>query len=160
MKRRVEDHVRALVLDRSGTERLDLLIQDLAQPADLGLGDAVDAERLDEVVDLAGRHTLDVGLDDDRVEPLLGAPARLEQRRKVAAACDLGDLELDGANPSVPRARAVAVAVGGPLRAAFVGHGADLRADLGLHDRLGENPHTLAQGVDVILFEKLADEAR
>ena len=111
----IEDDVGALVLDGSVAKGLDLGIEHLAQPADLRLGDAVDAEGLDQVVDLAGGNTLNVGLDHDGVERLLGAPPWFEQRRKVGAAGDLGDLELDRADARVPRAGAIAVAIGGAL---------------------------------------------
>jgi hypothetical protein len=157
---RIEDHIGALVLDWAGAKRINLVVERLAQPADLGLRDAVDPQRLDEIIDLARAHALDVGLDHDRVQRSLGAPTRLEQAREIGAARDLGDLELDGADPSVPGAGPVAVSIGAAVRAALVGQSADLRADLGLHHRLGEDPHTLAQGVDVILLEQLADEAR
>jgi hypothetical protein len=73
----------------------------LAQPAYLGLGDSVDPQRLDEIVDLARANALDVGLDHDRVEGPLGASAGLEQAREIGAARDLGDLELDGSDACV-----------------------------------------------------------
>jgi hypothetical protein len=70
------------------------------------------------------------------VQRLLGPPTGFEQRREVGADGDLGDLELDGADPGIPRAGAVTVAVGGAVLGAFVGAGADLGADLDIHDHL------------------------
>jgi len=55
------------------------------------------------------------GLLHDRDQRPLGAPARLEEAREVAAATDLRDRELDLARPRLPRSRAVAVAMGEPL---------------------------------------------
>jgi hypothetical protein len=43
---------------RVGTIELHVLIQHLADRGDLALGDPVDPERLDQVVDLAGEHAL------------------------------------------------------------------------------------------------------
>jgi hypothetical protein len=105
----------------------------------------VDPERPDQVVDLAGGHALHVGLDHDRVQGLLGAPAGLEEAREVGACGDFRDLELDRADPGVPPTRPVPVAVGNPLRAPLVGRGADLSGDLRLHHRLGEHPDTFAK---------------
>src|SRR6266545_419389 len=99
----------------------DLLVEHLADPGDLRAGDPVDPERPDQVVDLAGGHALHVGLDHDRVQGLLGAPAGLEEAREVGACGDFRDLELDRADPGVPPTRPVPVAVGSPLRAPLVG---------------------------------------
>src|SRR5918994_148174 len=91
---------------------------------------------------------------------LLRPPAGLKERGKVGARGHFGDPQLDRADPGVPAAGAVAVAVGDPLRAPFVGGGTDLRGDLGLHHRSGEHPDTFTQRVDVVLLEQLADERR
>ena len=101
---------------------------------------------------------LTVSLHHDRVQGLLGPPAGLEQGGEVAAAGELGNLELDGAYPGVPRPRAVAVAIGGSLTAALVRQGPNLGRDLGLHQGLGQHLHALFQDVGVIFLEKLAYE--
>jgi len=77
---RVEVHVGELdVVQRSGAERTDLLVQAGADPGDLGLADPrVRAHRFDEVVDAAGGHAVDVGLHHDRVQGLVDATAGLE----------------------------------------------------------------------------------
>src|SRR5271169_189822 len=49
----------------------------------MALGHARTAHRLDEVVDRAHRHALDIGLLDHRGQRLLGHPPRLEKARKV-----------------------------------------------------------------------------
>jgi hypothetical protein len=69
-----------------------------------------------------------------------------------------GGLELDGSHARVPGAGPVAVSIGGSLRGAFERQGADLTGDFGFHHSLGEDPHPLAQGIDVVLLEKLADK--
>jgi hypothetical protein len=44
-----------------------------------------DAQLLDQPVDLASAHAVDIGLLDDRDQRLLGPPARLQKAREVAA---------------------------------------------------------------------------
>ena len=80
----VEKHVRVRVaLQRPAPERGDLLIQVLADPRHLGLGDAgVDAEGLDQVVDLPGGDAVQVRLHDHRVQGLVDPAAPLQQRRE------------------------------------------------------------------------------
>ena len=65
------------------------------------LRDAGEAHGLDEVVDPPGRDAADPGLLDDRDQRLLGHPARLEERREVAALAQLRDAELQGPEPGV-----------------------------------------------------------
>src|SRR5439155_14087914 len=60
----------------------------------------------------------------------------------------------------VPAPRAIAVAVGEALGAAFVRRRTDLGGDLGLHHRLRKHPNTFTKRVDVVLLEQLADERR
>ena len=117
------------------------------------------AELLDEAVDLARRDAVDVGLLDDRDQGLFGAPARLEDRRHEAALAQLGDGQLDRPDARVPLTRAVAVALrGAPLRGALAVGGADLLAHLGL-DELGDQPrHALAQHVGVLGRHQLVDQ--
>ena len=62
-------------------ERGDLGVQVGADPRDLALGDpGVGTERLDQVVDLPGRDTVQVGLHDHREQRLVDAAPALEQR--------------------------------------------------------------------------------
>jgi hypothetical protein len=140
----IEDHIGARLVDRSRSERLDLLVPHLAEPADLRLGDAVDPQRLDEVVDLAGGNAFDVGLDHDRVQGPLGPATGLEQTREVGAAGDLGDLEFDGPDAGVPGAGCDSRFYTRCARSWLVGQGADLGADLGLHNRLGEDSYAFS----------------
>ena len=77
----VEPQVRVAALERPVAERVDLLVEAGADPRDLALGDP-QPERLDDLVDLAGRDAGDVGLLHDRDQRLLGAAARLQERGK------------------------------------------------------------------------------
>ena len=53
----------AVAFERAHEKSRDPLVDLLAQPADLALGDARAAHRLDEVADRAGRDALHVGLE-------------------------------------------------------------------------------------------------
>src|SRR5665213_1760741 len=64
-------------LDRPIEEGFHPLIDLSAQPAHLALGDAAHSHRLDQIIDGAGRHALDVGFLDDRRQRLLRQPPRL-----------------------------------------------------------------------------------
>jgi hypothetical protein len=61
----VDPEVGPVALDRAFQEGLHPAIDLLAQPAHLALGDPGHAERLDQVVDRAGRDALDAGLPAD-----------------------------------------------------------------------------------------------
>ncbi len=146
---RVEPEIGPVALDRPVEEGLHLAVDLLAQPADLALGDAGHAHRLDQLIDRAGRDALDVGFLDDGGERLLGHAPRLEEAREVAASPELGDPELDGAGPGLPVPIAVAVALRQPLGALLaIGRTGEL-ADLQLHQPLGGKADHLAQQVGV-----------
>ena len=113
----VDPQIGPVAFDRAVEEGLDPLVDLLAQPADLALGDAAHAQRLDQVVDRARRDALDVGFLDHRGQRLLGHPARLQEAREVAALAQLRDAQLDRAGPRLPVAVAVAVALDQPLGA-------------------------------------------
>src|SRR5829696_4129716 len=66
----IEEQIRIAALQRPGPERLDVLIQRLADAADLRATDA-QPEALHELVDAARRDAADIGLLDDRDERLL-----------------------------------------------------------------------------------------
>ena len=91
-----------------------MLVERLADPADLRLRDP-QAEALDELVDAAGRDPADIGLLNNRQQRLLGAPARLEDAREVAALAQLGDLQLDLPRAGVPAPRSIPVAMRGAI---------------------------------------------
>ena len=125
------------------------LVQLGADPRHLGLGDALQPHRPGHVIDPPGRHPLHIALHDHRGQGPLGPPARLQQRREVAAGAQLGDRQLDRPDPGVPVPWPIPIAVGHPLGAALAVLGADLGRHLDLHQRLGKGAHALAQEVDV-----------
>ena len=151
----VQPQIRVSALQGPLAEDPDLLIEAAAQPHHLVLAQVVQAHLLDQPVDLAGGDPVDIGLLHHRDQRLLGAPARLQKRREVAAVAQLGDGQLDAADPSVPVAGPVAVAVGGPLQAALAQLRANPGADLGVH-QLGSHPgHRLAQHIGVLTGQQL-----
>jgi hypothetical protein len=72
----------------------------------LVLAQVVQAQLLHQPVHLPGRDAVDAGLLDHRHQGLLGAPAWLQKRWEVAALAQLGDGQLDRADPGVPGAGA------------------------------------------------------
>src|SRR5699024_5522199 len=93
-------------------ELLDVLVQRLRHPADLRLRERVDAQGLHQLVHAAGGDTGEVAVRDDRDQRGFGAFAPLEQPLgKVGARAELGDRDVDRADPCVEVAMAVAVAL-------------------------------------------------
>ena len=88
----VEEHVRVRgVLQRPVPERGDLSVEVLADPAHLGLGDpGVRAQGLDQVIDLAGGHPVQVGLHHHGEQGLIDPPA-LQQGREERPRAQLRD---------------------------------------------------------------------
>ena len=96
---------------------------------------------------LPGRDALDVGLADHPDERLLGPPARLEERRQVAALAELGDIEVDRAGPGVPAPLPVPVAAVHPVLGPLAVAGVAEHVDIGVHQQLGCHLHHLAKQV-------------
>jgi hypothetical protein len=115
----VHPQVRVAAFQRPFAEDPDLLVQAAAQPGHLVLAQLVQAHLLHQPVDLARGHAVHIRFLHDRDQGLLGTSARLEEAREVAALPELGDRQLDAADPGIPLARPVAVAVGGALQAAL-----------------------------------------
>src|SRR5437763_13528515 len=129
-ERRVQPHKRVRTLEFALTEALDLGVQLLAQPTDLASGYTVQAERLNQVVDAARTHSLDVRLAHHGHQGALRPLARLQQTRKVAAVAHPWHLEIERANPRVPCPVAIAVSLPIPFAAALVALGAKVLGDL------------------------------
>ena len=125
-----------------------------------GLRDAVEAERLHQLVDLPRRDPMHVRLLHDREQRVLGAPARLQQRGKVGPGSHLRNRQLDRAHPRVPRPRPTAIAVRRALAGALVTLSPNQAGDLRFHQRLREHPDAFPQHVPILLLEKLANERR
>src|SRR6266545_543980 len=154
---RVQPQVRVTALQRPRPERFDLLVEASADAGDLRARDP-QPQRLDQLIDLPRRHAADVRLLDHRHQRLLGSPARLQERGEVAAAADLRDRELDLAGARVPAPGPVAVAMRQPLLAALPTLGTDQLRHLRLHQLLHDPKQRLAQEVDALLFEQVADD--
>src|SRR5439155_15241595 len=153
----VQPQVRVAALERPVAKRVDLLVEAGADPRDLALRDP-QPQRLDHLIDLAGRDAGDVGLLHHTHQRLLAAPARLEEAREVTAAADLRNRQLDLTRARRPRAGPVAVAVRQPLLAALTALGADQLRNLHLHQLLHHPGQRLAQEVEPALLEQVADD--
>ncbi len=79
----IDPQIGAFALDGPIEEGLHLLVNLLAQPGDLTLGNARHAHRLDEVINRAGRNVLDIGLLNNRRQSLLGFSAMRRGSRKL-----------------------------------------------------------------------------
>ena len=85
---------------------------------------------------LARADPVHVGFLDHRQQGPLVPPARLEQRREVAALAQLANGQLDRPHPGVPFALPHAIARGQPLIGPLVRRGADRLGDFGIHQLL------------------------
>src|SRR5262245_1217969 len=144
--------------ERPAAERLHLHVEGGAHPRHLRLRDALEAQRLHEVIDLARRDPVHVGLLHHRRQRPLAPPPRLEQARKVAPRPHFRDRELEGPDPCVPGPQPEAVAVRRSLPAALVRLRTHQGRHLCLHQRLRQYPHPLAQNVGLLLGQELAHE--
>jgi hypothetical protein len=110
----------------AGAKRLDLLIEAGADPRHLGLRyPGLHSHSGHQVIDAAGRHAVDVGLHDHRVQCLVDAAAPLQQRREERPGSQLRDLHLDITGGRRDRLGAVSVAVHGATVGALIPAGAD-----------------------------------
>jgi hypothetical protein len=139
---------------------LDLTVQLLAQPAHLALADAGHPQGLHEIIDPAGRNALHIGLLDHGHEGSLGAFARLKQAGEVAAIPGSGYAQLDGPHAGVPTPLSVAVALTRPGWRAFVSLGAQVLANLQLHQCLAQHLHPVSQEVGIPIKLRLAEQVQ
>jgi hypothetical protein len=154
---RVNPEIGPITFEGTLEEGQDPLVDLSAQAADLALGDAGHAERLDQLIDAAGRDAVHVGLLDHRREGLLSHPARLQEAWEVAALPELGDAQLDRPGARLPNAIAVAVALRQPLRRALAIAGAGQALYLEFHQAFGGEADHLAQEIGVgALLQQLA----
>ena len=139
---RVEPNIGPVAFDGAAEERFDLLVDLLAQPADLALGDAVHAHGANQVVNRTGRDPLHIRLLHDRRDGLLRQPSRFEKAREVAALAQFADTKLHRARSRFPVAAAVAVALGKTVGRAFAMRRPGTAFDIQLHQPLsGEADH-------------------
>lgn len=144
-------------VEGSVAESLDGFVQVLGEFGDLGFGEAIESEGLNEVVDVAGGDALDIGFTDDGDEGFLAASPGLEEPvGEVGAGTKLGDGEIDGADASIPSALAIAVAVVGPLGhpAAVGGSAAGIR--FGAHELFCELGHQASEQVIAFALQFVA----
>ena len=152
---RVDEQVGVAALQRALPKRGHLLVQQPGDPADLAARDP-QPEALDELVDAARAHATHIRLLHHRYQRLLGALARLQKAREVAALAQLGDLQLDLTGPGVPPPRPVAVAMRRTvLRTALTTLGADELGHLELHHLLRDDAHRLADHVRMLIAQHL-----
>jgi hypothetical protein len=146
---RIDPQVGPVAFDRTSKESLHPLIDLLAKPRDLALGDAAHPHRLNEIVDRTGGDALHVSLLHHRGERLLGHSARLPEAGEVAAPAQLGDAQFDRPGAGLPIPLAVAVALDKALRALLAVAGTRYGFDFQLHQPLGCKSDHLAQQIGV-----------
>jgi hypothetical protein len=153
----VDPEIGPIALDRPLEEGAHALVDLGAQAADLALRDARHAERLDQLIDAAGRDAVNVGLLDHRRQRLLRYPARLQEAREVAALPELGEAQLDRPGAGRPVPPPVAVAMRQPVRRPLAIGDAGQALHLELHQAFGGEGDHLAQEIGVgALLQKLA----
>src|SRR5918994_863279 len=137
----IGEHVGELdMLEWPVPERVEGAVELGADPRDLALADAgADPEGLHQVIDLAGAHTVDVGLHHHREQGPVDPPAPLQQRREARPSAQLRDLQLDITSRCRQQPRTVTIALGRAAVGPLVRVGADHQGGFGL-DQLLENP--------------------
>ncbi len=154
----IEEQVRIGALQRTRPERLHVLIERLTDAADLALGNP-QPEALDQLVDAARGDPAHIGLLDDRQQRLLGPPARLQEAREVAAAAQLGDLQLDRPRPRLPLPRPITVAMRHPIiRTPLTELGADQLGHLALHQLAADRLHRRSDHIAMLAHHHLLDD--
>jgi hypothetical protein len=155
---RVYPHIHiGSAIQRPGPKGGHLGVQALGELGDLGLAQALDPKGLDQALHASGGHPTHVALGHHRHQGTLGAPAGLQQPvREVAALPELGDRQLDRADPGVQPPLAVAVAPVDPVRCTLAKRSAAGRVGLSTHERLDERRHQLPQQIRVGLLQVLA----
>ena len=133
---RIEPEIGPLAGQRALQEGQDALVDILAQLGDRGLGYPGHTHRLDQFIDPARADAADPRLLDHRNQCLLHHLARLQEAGEVGPGPQLGDFEVQRADPGVQRTVAIAVAPGRALAAAFMAARADQAVNVDLHDQL------------------------
>jgi len=156
----VQPQVRVGALQRSLPERLDPLVESSAHDADAVLGHPVDPQLLDQPVDLPGRDPVHIGLEHDRHDRLLRAPARLQEQREVRRTRPLlGDQQLELADPGLPRPRAIPIAMRAPnLRRHLTQPSTNLSRDLALHQLASDQHDRFANEILKPTIHRLGDD--
>ena len=130
---RIQPEIGPFAFERPLQEGTHALIDLLTQLGDLGLADARESHRLDELVDTAGRDPSDPSLLDHGDQRLLAHLPRLQEWREVGTLPKLGNPQLQLAQPGVERAVPIAISVVQPLGRALVPSGTDQPFHIALH---------------------------
>lgn len=119
------------IRERPVPKRCDLVVEVRADAADFGLADAgVGAQRLDQIVDLAGGDTVQVGLHDHREQRLIHPAASFQQGWEERAGAQFRDPQLQIPRRGRQDLGTGAVAVRGPLSVTLPRAGTDHRSRL------------------------------
>ena len=112
---RIQEHIRVFQgREVPVAERTDFMVEILTDPGYLGLRNpGIRAEGLDQVIDLAGGNTVQVGLHHHRVQGLVHPAAALQQGREKRAGTQLGDLQVQIPRSGRQRPGPGPVALGG-----------------------------------------------
>eukprot|EP01137_Pigoraptor_chileana_P013759 Opistho-2@67633 len=145
----IEPEVGPVAGKRSLEKGMDALIDVLAQLRHGGLGDAGHAHCLHQLIDAPGADASDPCLLDDRDQRLLDGLPGLQKAGKVGAGPQLGDLQVERAEPGIEAAVTVAIAPGRALAGAFVPASADETVDIGLHNDLQHALGDRAQEISI-----------
>jgi hypothetical protein len=113
------------------------------------------AHGLHQIIDAPGADAGDPCLLDHRDQGLLHRLARLQEAREVCASPQLGDLQVERAEPGIEAAVAVAVAPGRALAGTLVPAGTDQALNIGLHDDL---QYALGNGPQKISISALREQ--
>lgn len=146
---RIEPEIGPVAGERPLEEGMHTLVDVLAQLRDRRLRYAGHAHGLDQLVDAPRADAGDPCLLDHRDQRLLDGLARLQEAGEVGAGPELGDLQVERAEPGVQRTVTVAVAPGRALAGSLVPAGADNAVDIGLHDQLQHALSDAAQEIAV-----------
>ncbi len=154
---RVQPEVRPLAFQGPLQEAADALVDVLAELRDGAPRDPRETHGLHQLVHPAGGHAADPRHLHDRRQRLLAHFPRLEKRREVGALAELGDTELERAQPGVERPVAVPVAVVQAVGGALVPAGADHPFDVRLHQQL---QHRFRHSTQEVPFAGLLQQLR
>jgi len=146
----VEPEEGPVTLEGTVQERLHPLVDLLAKPRDLALRGARQTHRAHQVVNRSGGDAMDVGFLYHGHQCLLCGPSRLKECWEVTALAQLRNVQADGACPSIPLARPVAVALVLAVRAALAMSGAAHGGHLDVHQPLRGILDQLAQEIRVV----------
>ena len=141
---------KAHVPEGSGAERFQVLVELSADPAHLGLRHPRGRpERLDQVVDLAGGHPVDIRLHDHGEQGPVDAPAPLQDGGEEAAPSELGDGQVHIPCLGGEHTSPMPVALGRAAIAALVRSGPDGFGRFHLDEGLKHELHRAADLVDI-----------